>query len=142
MKTVIGFFVAVVVIAAAASYCTLQWAHHRPAATVESHEWLHKELGITPEQAKALEPIEAKFAERERALRERMRAANRELAAAIGKSKNASPEVSAAVEKVHHEMGELQKASIEHLYEMRAVLTPEQSDRLLQFAQKALQEAP
>jgi Spy/CpxP family protein refolding chaperone len=142
MKTVIGFFVAVVLVAAAAAYCTLRWAHHGPSASFDSHEWLHKELGITAEQRKALEPIEAKFSARERVLRERMQAANRELAAAIGKSKSSSPEVAAAVEKVHHEMGELQKASIEHLFEMRAVLTPEQSDRLLKFAQQALQEAP
>lgn len=142
MRAVIGFFAAVVIVAAAASYCTLRWAHRPTAMAMDSHEWLHKELGITAEQRRALEPIEAKFAERERGLRERMRVANSELAAAIAKSKGYSPEVAAAVEKVHHEMGDLQKASIEHLYEMQAVLTPDQSKRLLEIAQKALAEAP
>lgn len=142
MRTIVSFFVAVVVVAAVSSYCTLRWAHRSESSSAESHQWLHKQLGITAEQSKALEPIETKFAERERLLRERMRSANGALAAAIAKSKGYSPEVAAAVEKVHSEMGELQKASIEHLFEMRSVLTPEQSDRLMQYAQKALQEVP
>ena len=71
-----------------------------------------------------------------------MRQANQELAAAIAKSKGYSPEVAAAVEKVHQHMGELQKASLEHLFEMRTVLTPEQGERLFQLAHDALEKSP
>ncbi|MDO8540171.1 MAG: periplasmic heavy metal sensor [Opitutaceae bacterium] len=143
MKIILGFFAAVVAIAALSSFCTWRWiAGSHPVVAVDSHDWLHKELRVTSEQHKALEPIEARYAERERLLRERMRQANRELAAAIGKSKGSSPEVAAAVEKVHQHMGALQKASLEHLFEMRTVLTPEQGDQLLQLAQKGLEESP
>lgn len=143
MKIILGFFAAVVAVAALSSFCTWRWvAGRHPVASVDSHDWLHKELRISSEQHKALEPIEVRYAERERVLRERMRQANRDLAAAIGKSKGTSPEVAAAVEKVHQHMGELQKASLEHLFEMRTVLTPEQGDRLLELARKGLEEAP
>lgn len=143
MKIILGFFAAVVVVAALSSFCTSRWiAGHSPVASSDAHEWLHKELRVTAAQHKALEPIEARYAERERVLRERMHEANRQLAAAIAKSKGYSPEVAVAVEKVHQHMGELQKASLEHLFEMRTVLTPEQGDRLLELARKGLEEAP
>ena len=142
MKRVIAFFAAVVAVAAITSFCTLRWAPPPPVASADVHAWLHKELRVTAEQHKALEPIEVRFAGKERALRGQMRAANRELAAALARGKGNSPEVAAAVEKIHHYMGELQKASLEHLFEMRTVLTPEQGDRLLQLAKKALEESP
>lgn len=143
MKTILAFFAAVVAVAALSSFCTWRWAASRPsAASADAHDWLHKELRVTPAQHKALEPIEAHYAERERAFREKMRQANQELAAAIAKSKGYSPEVAAAVEKVHQHMGELQKASLEHLFEMRTVLTPEQSEQLFQLAHDALEQSP
>ncbi len=143
MKTILAFFAAVVAVAALSSFCTWRWVASRPSAvSSDAHDWLHKELHVTPAQHKALEPIEARYAERERALREKMRQANQELATAITKSKGFSPEVAAAVEKVHQHMGELQKASLEHLFEMRTVLTPEQSERLFQLAHDALEKSP
>ena len=36
-------------------------------------------------------------------------------------------------------MGDLQKASIEHVFEMRTVLSPEQGDKLLALARKILE---
>ncbi len=143
MKTILAFFAAVVAVAALAAFLTFRWVANRPSVgSADPHKWLHKELHITDAQHKALEPIETRYAERERVLREKMRQANRELAAAIAKSKAYSPEVAAAVEKVHQHMGELQKASLEHLFEMRTVLTPEQSERLFQLAHDALEKSP
>lgn len=143
MKIILAFFAAVIAVAALSAFCTWHWmAGRHPAMGIDSHGWLHKELRITAEQLKALQPIEARHTERDRVLREQMRQANRELAAAITRSKDLTPEVTAAVEKVHRHMGELQKASLEHLFEMRTVLMPEQGDRLLQLAQKGLEHAP
>ncbi|MDP3073795.1 MAG: periplasmic heavy metal sensor [Opitutaceae bacterium] len=142
MKTIIGLFVAVVAVAALSSFCTLRWMESRRARAVDPHEWLHSELKITPAQHAALEPIEAKFAEQNRVLRERLRAANHELGGAIRKGRSDSPEITAAVGKIHVHMRELQKASIDHIFEMRSVLTPEQGDKLLQLAEKGLDVAP
>ena len=46
---------------------------------------------------------------------------------AIAASQGDSPEVRAAVDHFHDAMGALQKATIAHVFEMRAVLTPEQA---------------
>lgn len=143
MKIILAFFAAVVAVAALSAFCTWHWvAGRHPGVGIDSHAWLHQELRITAEQLKALGPIESRHTKRDRVLREQMRQANHELAAAIAKSKGLSVEVTAAVEKVHRHMGELQKASLEHLFEMQTVLTPEQGDRLLQLAQKGLEHAP
>lgn len=143
MRTLIGLFAMAVVVAAVSSFCTLRWVATRPPiVSADAHDWLHKELHITPEQHKALEPIETRFAEKERMHRELMQAANRQLAAALRKGDANAPEIAAAVHQIHLHMGELQKDSIEHLFEMRAVLTPEQSNKLLQLAEKALEDSP
>lgn len=143
MRTWIGLIAMAVAVAAISSFCTLRWMASRPSiVSADAHEWLHRELHLTPEQHRALEPIEERFAEKERKHREEMRAANRRLAAAIRKGDPNSPEIAAAVQTIHLHMGEIQKGSIDHLFEMRAVLTPEQGDKLLQLAETALEDTP
>ena len=53
-------------------------------------------------------------------------AANAELAAAIREEHGYGPRVTAAIERFHHAMGELQSETIRHVFAMREVLTPEQ----------------
>ncbi len=142
MKRIAGFFIAVVAVAMLSSFLTIRWVEARHAAIRDSHEWLHSELKISPEQHRALESIETKFAEKNRKVREEMRTANHELALAIAKGQPDAPEISAAIGKIHLRMGELQNASIDHLFEMRAHLTPEQGAALLRVAQQSLDEAP
>ncbi len=143
MRKIIGFLAVIAVVAALAAYGTLRWSEHRVTAEeVTSHEWLHHELNLTDAQLKALEPVESKFGERQRQLAEALHEANRQLARAMAEDKAYTPRVSAAVEHVHHCMGDLQKASIEHVFAMRAVISPEQGDKLLILAQKALEQLP
>ena len=143
MKRFILFLVATAAVAAVACYVTLHFSQHRVTPDeVTSHEWLHRELNLTAEQLKALEPIEQTFGARQRELAESLRKANRQLARVMAEDKAYTPRVTAAVEHVHHRMGELQKTSIEHVFAMRAVLSPEQGDRLLVLAQQALEQSP
>jgi nickel and cobalt resistance protein CnrR len=133
-------FLAVALIAAASSLCTHAWFAHRAAhAQPLGHEWLHRELGLTPEQLDALKAIESKFESRERELTHHLHMANRDLAKVISEEKGYTPRVAAAVEAVHHHMGELQKASLEHVFEMRRVLTPEQGEKLLKLVADTLE---
>ncbi|MEO6994467.1 MAG: periplasmic heavy metal sensor [Lacunisphaera sp.] len=142
MKTVLGFFLAVIAVAALSAFCTLRWsAAHLPVVS-DPHQWLHEQLQLTPEQHAALGPIETQYAEKHRRLTAQLQGANRELARAIGEGKTYSPAVSAAVEKIHQYMGEMQKLSIEHLFKMREVLTPEQGEKLIHLAQQALESSP
>ncbi len=143
MKNIILFFLAVIAVAALSAFCATHWMAGRAAAApVMAHEWLHKELNATEAQHRALEPIEEQFAEKQRQLVDRLHAANGDLARIMGEEKVYTPRVAAAVERVHQCMGELQKESIEHVFAMRSVLTPEQSDKLLKLAQRALEQVP
>ena len=91
------------------------------------HAAVHRDLNLSAEQSAKIEVLEADFAIRRRALELEMRKANTELAAAIRTEQAFGPEVTAAVDPFHVAMGELQKATIEHVFAMRAVLTPEQA---------------
>lgn len=143
MRNSAPFFLVVIAVAALAAFCATHWmAGRSPEISIVAHEWLHKELQPTEAQHRALEPIEAQFTEKQRLLVDRLHAANVDLARIIGEEKEYTPRVAAAVETVHHCMGDLQKASIEHVFAMRSVLTPEQSDKLLKLAQRALEQAP
>ena len=143
MKKILLFFVTVIAVAALTTVCTHWWVSRsaRSSATV-GHEWLHDELHLTTAQSAALDPIEHAFASRESSLQTKLEQANRDLAQVLREEKSYTPRVAEAVVAVHHHMGELQQASLEHLYEMRRVLTPEQGDKLFQLAAHSLEQTP
>jgi nickel and cobalt resistance protein CnrR len=136
----VAMLIVVALVAAAACYVSFRMFGPLRRSTVDGHEWIHKELDITPSEQKALEPIEAKFAERKRNLMAEIRSANRELAEAIKQDQADSPRVSAAVEKIHHAQGKLQEATLEHVFEMKEVLTPEQYQKLLNLTADELNQ--
>lgn len=104
------------------------------------HHVLHDKLHITQEQEAKLVDIEKRYLQRRQYLEEQMRLANMELADAIKADKSFSPKVQAATDKIHHAMGELQKSTLEHLFEMRPILTDEQNRKLEQMVTDALYE--
>lgn len=104
----------------------------------DAHQTLHDQLKITAEQDKRLEPIEQRFQTRKVELMATIKNANAELGKAIMADKSYSKRVKAAVEEIHRAQGELQKATLEHLFDMQSVLTPEQSDKLNRMAADAL----
>lgn len=142
MRKTFPFLIVIAAVAALAAYGTLRWSHRVTADDVTSHEWLHHELNLSDAQLKKLEPFEANFGARQRQLAAALHEANGQLARAMAEEKAYTPRVAAAVEHVHHCMGDLQKASIEHVFAMRAELSPEQGDKLLVLAQKALEQSP
>ncbi|PZU44482.1 Spy/CpxP family protein refolding chaperone [Sandaracinobacteroides hominis] len=93
------------------------------------HASVHRDLDLSPAQTAQIEALERDFAVRRQALELEMRQANAELAAAIASEGAYGPKVTAAVDHFHGAMGELQKATIEHVFAMRAVLTPAQAAR-------------
>ena len=144
MKRIILFFAAVVLVAGLAALVTLRWTDGRGSAAKQHdpHDWLHAELQLTDAQHKALEPIEVRFAAQHRKLSEDLRTANRRLAQVISEEKTYTPRVAAEVAAVHRCMGDLQRLSVEHVYEMRTALSPEQGDKLLRLAREALERSP
>ena len=110
----------------AATWASATWVM-RERQPPSLHSVVHKQLDLSAEQDRRLDVIEARFAERRPALEAEVRAANHELAAAIAASDGDTPQVQAAVDHFHAAMGDLQKATLRHIFEMRAVLTPEQA---------------
>lgn len=128
--------------AACAFYFSSYFLRRSAAGPVNYHYWIHSELGLTAKQENELEPIEAKFARRRDELVALIREANEELAKALVADKGDSERVRAAVQKIHRAQGELQQAVLDHVFEMRPVLTPEQYDRLISLTAHALRESP
>ena len=111
----------------AATWASTSWVM-RERQPPSLHSVVHEQLDLSAEQDRRLDVIEAGFAARRPALEAEVRAANRELAAAIAASDGDTPQVQAAVDHFHIAMGDLQKATITHVFEMRSVLTPAQAE--------------
>jgi Spy/CpxP family protein refolding chaperone len=136
----VAMLIIVALVAAAACYISTKLFGPKRQSALNGHEWIHKQLDLTQSEQKGLEPIEAKFVERKAKLLSEIRSANKELAEAIKEDQADSPRVSAAVEKIHHAQGELQEATLEHVFEMREVLTPEQYQKLLNLTADELNQ--
>lgn len=135
----VGLLVAVVVLAGISCWTAAHFLRAHPEG--RPHDWVHQELKLTAEQEALLVPMEARHAEAIRQGKEAMRRASDELAGAILADREDSPRVRASVEHIHVAMGDLQKATLGHIFEMKAVLTPEQYQKLLELTVQGLHEA-
>ncbi len=106
---------------------------------VHWHQKLHEKLNITPNQTKKLLIIENRFHTERQALEKQIYLANKELALAIKKDKTFSLQVQEATNKIHKAMGELQKATLQHFFQMRPILTEGQNLKLEKMVSDALE---
>jgi len=141
MKKIISslvFLLLVVVVAAFAAKlscalkCRMLPAHH------DTHDWIHTQLGLTPQQKATLDILERPYHEKRSGFEQGLAQANKELAEAIRSDGRDSDRVHAAIGKIHSNMGELQMLTISHVFEMKEVLSPEQYQKLLNFTADAL----
>tara|TARA_R110002096_G_scaffold385536_1_gene579385 strand:- start:19552 stop:20007 length:456 start_codon:yes stop_codon:yes gene_type:complete len=141
---VVFFGVFVAALLGCAVGCTLAlkffMGGHHGASGHDPHDWLHHQLGITHEQHEQLKDMETRFESRERELRDAILAANAKLTVALKEDQTYTPRVEAIIEEIHHAQAALQKATIEHLVEMKTVLTVEQYQKLLDLAGDALSD--
>ena len=104
----------------------------------ELHALLHEDFTLDAAQKSRLDKLELDFGVRKRALELELRADNARLAAAIEAEHGNGPQVAAAIDGSHMTMGELQKATLEHVFAMRSILRPEQTARFDAAVVKAL----
>lgn len=90
------------------------------------HELMHDRLDLTAAQQATIDQLEKDFANTRMALDAQLRESNMALARAIEAEQKIGPKVSAAVDASHMAMGDLQKATLAHVFAMRSVLTPSQ----------------
>jgi hypothetical protein len=107
----------------------------------ELHRFIHEQLDLDSRQNAQIEVLEARFAERRSALEAKLKQANAELAEAMASEHEYGPRVAAAVDHAHMAMGDLQKATLEHVFAMRALLRPDQAARFDRAVSRALTEA-
>lgn len=109
-----------------------------PLPRAELHDFLHNQLDLDAGQRARLELLESAFAIKKRTLEGQLRANNTELARAIDREHGEGPEVTAAVDRSHHVMGELQKATLAHIFSMRALMRPDQAAKFDAAVTRAL----
>jgi hypothetical protein len=106
------------------------------------HQVVHRELSLNAYQQQRIDALERDFTPKRQALEMEMRAANADLAAAIREEHGYGPHVTAAVERFHHAMGQLQIDTIQHVFAMREVMTPDQKARFDNIVSAALTAEP
>ena len=104
----------------------------------ELHDVLHHKLALDATQEARLQILEQRFAVQRRAFELELRADNARLAEAIEAEHGNGPRVAAAVDQSHAAMGELQKATLGHIFAMRQLLRPNQTGQFDQAVVKAL----
>jgi Spy/CpxP family protein refolding chaperone len=90
------------------------------------HEIVRRDIKLTPDQNKEVQAIEDKYYDQRTNLRQDVAAANRELADALMSDMAFGREAQQASNHVERGLGQLQRATILYVLEVRDVLTPEQ----------------
>ncbi|UPG94301.1 periplasmic heavy metal sensor [Luteibacter aegosomatissinici] len=107
----------------------LAWGWHAfHGDQTELHALLHKAVPLDPDEQRQLDEKERQFVLRRSAIEARLRVANGQLANAIASDPEWSPKVEAASREVEQAAGDLQRITLEHIFEMRAGLKPEHRD--------------
>jgi nickel and cobalt resistance protein CnrR len=90
------------------------------------HAIVHDDLRLTADQTKQIQSIEDRYFERRTELRQQVSAADRELADALMADMAFGREAQQAANHVERGLGDLQRATILYVLEVRDQLTPEQ----------------
>lgn len=101
-------------------------------------ELVHKKLALSDAQTQAISAIEERFAARRKILEGEMRAANRDLAAAVRSEPEYGARAKAAITRFHSAESALQQETIMHVLAMRRVLTPDQAKQFDEEVSRAL----
>jgi Spy/CpxP family protein refolding chaperone len=141
-RTFLVMLVVTVIAAAAAGWAGVQYGLDRGDSTADLDAVIHHDLHLTAEQDRAIRKLEADLATERADLQAKMRAANRELAAAITERHSYDAPAREAVERLHAAMSALQEKTILHVLAIRALLTPEQARDFDNKVSKALGAAP
>ncbi len=139
IRPLLLLLLSVAMVAAAACFITMRLTHERSGrGPADAHLWIHTQLGLTSGQEEQLAAIERRYDEEKKHCGELIRLGNMELAQALLSDKGDSTRVQAAITKIREAQGQLQDATLRHVFEMKPVLTPEQYDKLLNLTANAL----
>jgi len=89
-------------------------------------EIVRRDIGLSQKQSQEIQAIESRYYDKRTSLRRQVSDANRELADALMSDMAFGREAQQASNHVEQGLGELQRATIMYVLEVRDVLTPEQ----------------
>ncbi|CCA93217.1 MULTISPECIES: Spy/CpxP family protein refolding chaperone [Novosphingobium] len=145
MKVTPFYAVLLLILAVAAgslgAFATNRWLAQEDTSR-GMHDFVHKELRLTSAQEVRLGALERNFAIEHRKLELALRSANAGLAEAMSEEQRYGPKVAAEIDEVHARMGDLQKATVRHVFDMRALLDPAQQKAFDREVSKALTSDP
>lgn len=139
-RSIVWTLLSSAVLAGLGAWAGASYAMHRIRPATPMHELVHDKLHLTDDQQRRIEGLEREHSARQEALKTEMRAANSDLAKAIGDAHAYTPQVQEAIDRFHHAMGELQKETILHVLAMREVLTPAQAAQFDETVARSLTE--
>lgn len=90
------------------------------------HEIVSHDLKLSPQQSQEIKTIEAKYYDRRSTLRQEVANANQELADALMADMAFGREAQQATNHVEQGLGQLQRATVLYVLEVRDTLSPEQ----------------
>jgi Spy/CpxP family protein refolding chaperone len=137
-RTLIGVVALTMLMAAVGGWLGVQYGLREAHPAPGLDEIVHHDLKLTGAQEQRLSVLESHFGARRKVLEADMRAANRDLAAAITAEHRYGPQAEQAIDRFHVAMKTLQEETIVHILAMRAVLTPEQAGQFDRTVSKVL----
>ena len=106
------------------------------------HYRIHHELKLDAKQDAAIEELEQRFATEKATIEARLREANTRLGVFIKEDKSMSPRVRRTVAEINDAMGEMQKLTLQHIFDMTGALKPEQKDKFYGLVADAFARSP
>jgi nickel and cobalt resistance protein CnrR len=137
-RRVVGIVLLTAFVAAAGAWAGVAYGLRESRESAGLDDIVHHELNLTREQESEIANLESQFATRRRELNLEMRAANRDLSAAIMSEHSYGPRAEGAIERFHSAMGTLQEETVKHVLAMRAILTSEQAEQFDGIVARAL----
>ena len=119
-----------------------QNGHCVPASHDEIDTFYTTTLGVTKEQKLLLAPIEEAYLKQKQIYIEQMAAANNQLAQIIEQKGYEDEDVADVVMSIHRPMGALQHLTLQHLAQIKTVLTTEQAEVLQNHVVERLRHNP
>ncbi|OYX36748.1 MAG: hypothetical protein B7Y99_00300 [Caulobacterales bacterium 32-69-10] len=123
----IGWLALVVAAVLGATAATgVSWAvRHAHAQSTNLHDVIHSRFKLSDAERARLELAEDRYSQRRNDIQLSIRAANWRLAASIKRDPELSSDAIGASKAVEDSAGELQRVTLEHIFEMRAALDPQ-----------------
>ncbi len=141
-RTSIIFIVLTLLTAVVGGWVGVNYGLRQARAPQQLDQLLHSGLHLSTAQDEQLATLEADFATKRATFEGEMRAANRDIARAITVRHQYDEDAQAAIERLHRAMIGLQKATVQHVIAMRALLSADQVEQFDRTVDQALDVTP